>query len=204
MTARERIREVMLDLFVANGVEATSVEMVIERAGVSRAEFDCLFDGKDDLYLQVFYEISGAFERDLFAAYDAHDNWRDGLRASAYFAARFFRDRPRETAFGTVHMFAAGEVAQAHRERQLHRMVELIDRGRQELDDPGSMSRGVAESTFGAIYERLLAKLRAGEGTGAALDFVPDLMYVAVRPYLGHRAALEELSIPPPSEAGLT
>jgi hypothetical protein len=29
-------------------------------------------------------------------------------------------------------------------------------------------------------------------------DFVPELMFLAVRPYLGNRVALEELGIPPP------
>jgi AcrR family transcriptional regulator len=201
MTARERIREALLDLVLAHGTEATTVEMVIERAGVERVEFDRLFAGKDDLYLQFFYELTSAFERELFAAYDAEDSWRDGLRAAAYYAALYFRDRPRETAFGTVQMFAAGEVAQGHRERQLHRLVALIDRGRQELDDPDSMSRGVAEGVFGSIYELLVSYQRNGRGTTAAVDLVPDLMYVAVRPYLGHETALEELSIPPPPEA---
>lgn len=197
---RERIREALLDLVFAHGTEAVTVETVVERAGVGRAEFDREFAGKEDLYLQVFNEISSGFERDLDAAYEAGECWRDGLRAAAYFAARFFRDRPRETAFGTMQMFAAGEVAQGYRERELRHFVDLIDRGRQELDDPDSISRGVAESVFGSIYEMLLAKLRAGEGTGAALDFVPDLMYVAVRPYFGHEVALEELTIPPPPE----
>jgi AcrR family transcriptional regulator len=200
VTTRERIREALLDLVYAQGTEATSVEMVIERAGIERAEFEALFDGKDDLYLRFFDEISSAFERDLFAAFEAEGKWRDGLRAAAYFAARYFRDNPRETAFGSLRMFAAGEMAQAYRERQLHRMVELIDRGREELDDPDSMSPHVAEGVFGSIYELLLANLQSGKGTEAALDFVPDLMYVAVRPYLGHRAALEELGIPAPPE----
>jgi AcrR family transcriptional regulator len=200
VTSRERIREALLDLVAAQGTEAVTVELVVERAGVSRAEFDRQFADKEDLYLQFFHEISSGFERDLEAAYDAEDGWRDGLRAAAYFAARFFRDRPRETAFGTMQMFAAGEVAQGHRERELQFFVDLIDRGRQELEDPDSISRGVAESVFGSIYEMLLAKLRAGEGTGAALDFVPDLMFVAVRPYLGHEVALEELKTPAPPE----
>jgi hypothetical protein len=36
-----------------------------------------------------------------------------------------------------------------------------------------------------------------------AEDVVPDLMFVAVRPYLGHEAAREELSIPPPRDPDL-
>lgn len=200
--ARARIREALLDLVCARGAEATTVEMVIECARVEPAEFYRHFRDRDDLYVQIFNEIAEEFDGGVYAAYDEHDNWRDGLRAAAYYAARFFRDRQRETAFGSVRMFAAGEVAQAYRERQLHRMVDLVDRGRQELDEPDSVSRGIAESVIGSIYELLVASLRKGEGTSAAIPLVPELMFVAVRPYFGLEAALEELSIPAPPDAG--
>jgi hypothetical protein len=91
-------------------------------------------------------------------------------------------------------------MAQAQRESHLQRMVEMIDAGRQELDDPDSLGRGVAEGVFGSIYSHLVKDVQAGKGTKAAEDYVPELMYIAVRPYLGHEAAMEELTIPAPRE----
>ena len=176
--------------------------MVIERSGVARAEFDRHFAGKEDCYMQLFWEYTGAFDREVFGAYRAEAQWRDAVRACAYAAARYIRDHPREVACGVTLMFTAGDLAQAYRENHLQRIVDLIDAGRQELDDPDSMTRGVAEGVIGSIYQLLVRELQSGNGTGSAEDFVPDLMYLAVRPYLGNQAALEELSIPPPPEPG--
>jgi len=197
---RRRIREALLDLVSEVGYEETTVELVVERAGVERADFDRLFAGKDDLYLRLFDEIGAEFEGAVNRAFAAHEIWRDSLRACAYAAARFIRDRPREVAFGVLQMFAAGDLAQVHRERQLQRMVDLIDLGRQELDDPDSIGRGVAEGVIGSVYSLLVKELQSGGGVGSAESFVPDLMYLAVRPYLGPEVAREELSIPAPPE----
>lgn len=197
---RERVREAIMDLVLANGVEAVTAAMVIERAEVEAAYFEREFGGLEGCYVSVYEENTEAFEAAVDAAFADGATWRDGLRAAAYAAAHHIRDHPREVSFGVVRMFAAGEQAQLSRERLLHRMVDMVDRGRRELDDPESVSRGVAEATIGSIYTQLVSDLQAGRGTGAAENFVPDLMYVAVRPYLGDAAAREELSIPPPSE----
>jgi AcrR family transcriptional regulator len=197
---RARVREAIMDLVLANGVEVVTAGMVAERARVDPRSFEREFGTLEDCYISVYEENTEAFEAEVDAAFNGGGRWRDGLRAAAYAAARHIRDHPREVAFGVVQMFQAGERAQISRERLLHRMVDLVDRGREELDDPASMSRGVAESVVGSIYSQLIADLEGGGGTGAAEDFVPDLMYVAVRPYLGAEAAAEELAIPPPPE----
>lgn len=199
-TARERIGEAMLDLVTSCGYGATTIDSVLDRAGVDRAEFDRLFEGKEDCFLQLYEEMTARFNRCVFAAYEVDALWCDRLRAAAYAAARWIRDHPRETRYGTLEMLAAGEVAQAHREATLRRCVAMVDDGRQELDDPDSISPAVAEGTLGAIAETLMKNLQRGTGARGE-ELVPELMYLAVRPYLGHEAAREELTIPPPPEA---
>jgi AcrR family transcriptional regulator len=199
---RARIRAAMIDLVLEQGYEATDLEAVCARAGVDRAAFQRHFDDFDDCYMQLYQEHTAEFNLRVFGAFEAEDQWRDGLRACAYAAARYLRDHPREVQFGVVQMFGAGPMAQAHRESHLHQIVDLIDQGRKELDDPDSMSRSVAEGVLGSIYGQLVKQLEAGAGTRTAESYVPGLMYIAVRPYLGHEIAREELSIPPPPEQG--
>ena len=196
----EPICQALIDLVLERGYELTTIEDVVARAEVDRADFDRHFAGKEDCFVQAYWAyVVEAFEGRVFAAFEQHRSWRDGLRASAYEAARFIRDNPRESRFGSIEMMAVGPVAQAHRERQLHRIVDLIDAGRQELEDPDSMNRAAAEGVLGAIYT-VAVREQASDNGGAAEDYVPDLMYIAVRPYLGHEVAREELSIPPPPE----
>jgi hypothetical protein len=77
-------------------------------------------------------------------------------------------------------------------------LSDLIDAGRYELEDPSSVSGDTALAVVGGIYELMQKELSRGRGTGRAEDYVPQLMYIAVRPYLGHEEALKELSIPAP------
>ncbi len=195
---RARIHKATVDIVYEGGYETLTVEAVVERAGIERTDFDRLFAGREDLYIGLFEDVATKFEAEVMAAFEEHEEWRDGLRACAYAAARHIRERPREVTFGVLRMYDAGELAQAYREVQLQRMVDLIDRGRQELDDPDSIGRGVAEGVIGSIYGVLVKQLQGGRGVSSAESFVPDLMYMAVRPYLGHKVAREELSLPAP------
>lgn len=193
--------EAVIDLVNEHGNEAVTVEMVTERAGVERAAFERDFASLGDCIIQAFRAKADLFNGLARGAFQRERAWRDSLRAAAYVAARFFRDNPRIIQFGTLQMLQAGPMAQAERERQLSEIVELIDAGRQELDDPESIGRGVAEGVLGSIYELLIREVQAGRGTGSAEEFVPELMYLAVRPYLGDEVAREELRIPPPPES---
>jgi hypothetical protein len=64
------------------------------------------------------------------------------------------------------------------------------------------MSRDVALGVFGSVYQFLLRELEGSREPLKAESFVPQLMYIAVRPYLGHDVAHEELTMeaPPPAE----
>lgn len=196
-------------LIVEQGFEQTTVEMVVERAEVDRATFDSEFEDLRDCCMKVYLANIEDFNEAVFGAADRESAWRDRLRAAAYTAARYIEARPIQTRFDMIQMLTVGDTAQAHRDRLLGRIVDLIDEGRGELDEPESMSREVAVGVFGSIYQFLLKELHGNPEYGEAgteappLDsFVPQLMYIAVRPYLGHEAAAEEISLGPPVAAG--
>lgn len=197
---RARVREALIALAAERGLQGASVAVVCERAGVEPAAFARDFAGLDDCAMQVYLANIAEFDRIVFAPAARPGPWRERLRRLAYATARYVRDRPLETRFDMVTMLSGGELAQAHRDRYVKRFVELIDEGRQELADPAASSPATAEAAFGSIYELLAKELQGGGGTDAAERIVPQLMYIAVRPYLGHEAALAELSIPPPPE----
>lgn len=191
---REQFRAALTDLVLERGCEAVTVEMAIERAGLERGVFDRHFADLSDCLLDAYLAYSGDFDRRVFGAFEAEEGWRDGMRAAAYAAARFVRDRPREIRFGAVALLQAGPVIQAHRANHLQRLVDLVDGARQELDDPDSLNRAVAEGVLGSINETVVRQLQSGN-VRAPEDYVPELLYIAVRPYFGHEAAREELEM---------
>lgn len=191
-----RIQEAMLDVVLDRGYEATTLTAVLARAGVDRAEFEARFTGLHDCYMHLFRLFSADFNRAIFDGFETPGPWRDRLRRAGYGAARWIRDHPRESAFS----IGAGETAQAFRVRHLERIVDLIDAGRQEMADPDSVSRAVAEGVVGSMYTVVTQRIAEGTRLDSIEELVPEMMYLAVRPYLGHEVAKAELEIPPPPE----
>jgi AcrR family transcriptional regulator len=200
----ERIRQAAIDLVLAHGYDGFELDDLCARAGVSRAEFDARFSNRREC-LDLTYEANIAeFDQATFSPYLQAPNWREGLRAAAYGSAMYLRGHSRELRYGELRRREGGALEQTARDRYLQRVVDLIDAGRSEARNPEALGRATAESILGSIYELAVKRLAGSGDDGPTLEIVPELMYIAVRPYLGHEAALEELTMPvPPSLSAL-
>lgn len=198
---RERLLLAVFDLVLERGYAEATAEALCERAGVPMSFFDAQFGDVQTCVTALYEEITARFDEWVLPAYERESRWREGLRAAAYAAADFFASHTPEVRFCTVAILSAGELLAAKRDADLQRFVDLIDAGRGELPDPEAVGRGIAESSFGAIFERLLREASRSGHARQARDLVPELMYLAVRPYVGHAEAMKEFSIPPPPPA---
>lgn len=193
---RGQIARAMVELAGERGLEPTTVEMICERAAIGRAAFDRSFASKEDCFQQVHDELALALCDGVQAAFGERHSWHDQVWAGALAAMRFLREDAPRARFLLVAVNGAGPKAQACRDRVLQGLAELIDAGRGELEEPDSVSRSTAEMVTGAIYGSLASKI----GNGAierGEDFLPELIYMATMPYLGARAAEEELTVQP-------
>jgi AcrR family transcriptional regulator len=198
----EKLRQATMDLAIERGYYAFDVSDIIERAGVSRAEFDARFTGKRDCCDRTYEANNADFDQAFVGPYLQAPSWREGLRAGAYGAVEFLRHARRERRFGEVRMREGGLMEQAKRDFYLQRFVDLIDVGRCEMSNPDAVNRNVAVGVLGSIYGLLVRRLEKTGEEGIGIEIIDDLMYLAVRPYLGQAVALEELSTPaPPSVA---
>jgi AcrR family transcriptional regulator len=192
----ESLRQAALDLIAERGsYDAVPLEELLSRAGVDRAWFDRHFADRDQCLLWAnTLEIRRFMDR-LWAVYERESSWRDGLRAAAYEMADVIGVDPR---FPYVGVGYGGDSAQLERDIVARRMVDMVDLGRQEMDDPAAANRSVAEATVGSIMNALRVVVASDEAVDAAA-FVPQFMFIAVRPYLGDEAAREELATPRPA-----
>ncbi len=181
------------------GYGAASVEEITARAGIERPEFDALFDDKNDAILRVLEALIEDFKAEAGAAFAAGGEWPDSLRAAAYATTRWIRRYPEATRFGFVSVLEASDMALVQREALVHWCADLIDQGRAVAPDPDQVPAGAAMMAVGAVVE-LLARVQQGTIQPNRIARVSQLMYGAVRPYLGEEAARRELSIPPPAD----
>jgi AcrR family transcriptional regulator len=198
---RKRIEAAVFDLVLELGYENVTPEAVSKRAGTGSGAIERQFGDVRTCVETLYVAIDQRFARRVEHAYESGVNWRDSLRAAAYAAADYFSECPRELRFCTVALLGAGATIMARRDVNLQRFVDMIDAGRQELADPASVGRGAAESAIGAIFEQMVRAVNRGGPQFDAREEVPGLMYLAVRPYVGHAEAMKEFSIPPPPPA---
>jgi AcrR family transcriptional regulator len=195
---RARIRSTVIELVVELGVDGLDTGVVVECAGVEPAVFQRDFTNPRDCALQIYLANIAEFDRIVFGAVERERDWRSRMRTAGYESLRYFGDRPLEARFNIIQMLSAGEIAQAYRDRYVERLIDLVDEGRMEMENPDSRGREVAVSIFGSVYQYLFKEISSGEQLESIDRLVPELMYIAVRPYLGEEAAVEELSIAPP------
>jgi AcrR family transcriptional regulator len=198
--SRDRICDALLDLAYRKGLSEIAVEEVREQAGVSGAEFDRLFPSKEACAIAVFERTLSNFRSLIIPAYESEARWPDSLRAAAYAMAQWITANPRETRFGAIELLWGGELAQASREAAFRSFLYMIDAGRDEAEDPDAVPAHAAEGIMGSITAMITR--RALHGRVEPYEFVPEIMYRAVRPYLGEETAKKELATPPPRPAG--
>lgn len=181
------------------GYEAASIEEICAAAGVQRAEFDRLFPDKAAAMLRTFEAYIEDFETLVAAAYNSASAWPASLREAAYALARWLEENPLAPRFGMVEVSDAEEMARVRREGVLRWCARLIDGGREVAVDPAAVSEGTSLIAVGSVAQIVTREATHPDGV---LPLIPELMYTAVRPYLGEEAAKRELSIPPPPPVG--
>ena len=193
---REWIALAMVEIVGCHGIAAVGVESLCERAQVNSSHFDRCFADLEDCFLTLHDEIVEKLCDRVTVAADAATSWHDRIWAAGWAAMRFIQENPLRARFLLVEVNGAGNGAQDRRDRIVRRCADLLNGGRGESRKPGPMSRCTAEIAAGAIYGTVLVKLQNG-ALERGEEFLPELIYMAVMPYLGSRAAEDELQVQP-------
>jgi AcrR family transcriptional regulator len=197
---RERLREALLDLCFERGYAELTIDELCRRSGMDRTAFERRYVDLEECFIDFYEPEMQSFRRRMMRAGEGNASWRDRLRATAYDLLRFLGEDARLTSFVMVESRSAGERAQLVFAEGIEPLFDLVDEGRREMDDPDSLSRSTAEQIAGGIFNEIYSAAARHESFAAGPQVIPQMMYVAVLPYLGHEVAVEELSIPPPPE----
>ena len=189
---RQAILDALIAIAAERGYAETTIEAILERAGLDRPAFDRHFRGKYDCFLSAWQEINESCMREMIEAYNSCEEWPDKLRAVACEIVEGLCGNPSRAAF-SIEVLAAGDAARARRDMTMRVLASLIDAGRNEMEDPEAVPHTTAEALAGAAYGQVYSKVVRG-AAGDLPQLVPQLMSAAVLPYLGMEAAMAELS----------
>lgn len=189
---RERMLEATSRAVSDLGYPGLTVAAILERAGVSRKTFYEHFADKEQCFLAAYDVVVEGLVRAVGEAYNSEDTWREKVRSGLGEFLRFLAAEPNFARMCIVEVLAAGPSALQRRNGAMRMFTVFFEAGRQEVpDDRPPLPELVSESVVGAIYEVIYSRILRNR-TEELPDLLPDLMYIALVPYLGPEEAARD------------
>lgn len=191
---RERIEKALISLVGNHGYEVTTEDAICGLAEISKSQFSSRFADKEECFLELYEAMGIDFGERILRAYKSHSGWHDRIWAAGWAATEFLREDPVRARFFVIEVNSAGDEAMRRRHNAMCAFAGLLDAGREELEEPDSISRATAEMMTGAIYYTIRNRILDGS-LERGDDFLAELVYLAVLPYLGRSRAESELKV---------
>jgi AcrR family transcriptional regulator len=185
---RERMLLAVAEAVAEQGFATTTVADIIARARLSRRTFYEHFADKEECFLAAYDTVVEQLLAAVGQAYEQADGWtqkvHDGLETFlAYLAAE-----PAFARMCIVEVVAAGPEARSRRDAAMRVFVDFLEPGRAEAPKGVAVPALAEEIVVGGIYEIIYSRLQR-DAANELVEMLPELLYCALVPYIGHRAA---------------
>jgi AcrR family transcriptional regulator len=187
---RERILDALVACVAEQGYPETRVTDLIARSGVSRKTFYEHFADKEEAFLAAYDASVSMLMGGVTQAFESEDDWVDAIRAALTAFLGFLADHPDLTRLCIVDVHAVGPRALSRRDAAVRGFYYLLDAGR--ADAPRALPGLTAEAVTGGMYEIVYGRVLRGT-IDELPRLLPELMYWAMMPFLGHEAAVAEM-----------
>lgn len=186
------VHEAMLLTAGAVGYEATALQDVAERAGVSPGTFQRRFGGREECFAAAYEGAAEELVERVLEAGRQAASWRAGLRAALAELLRFVAEQPLLAKALILEVRAARGEAWVKHQQLIDRLVAAVDSARQQPGALTSASPMTAGFMVGAVEESIALEIGAGR-TDEAERLLPDLAHLIVLNYFGEDEAWLEL-----------
>lgn len=187
---RQRVFAAVARLAREKGYAEMTVADVIAKAGIARKAFYEQFRGKEDAFLAA---QSFALENSISVAasrYFSEDAWPDRVWNAALAMLGYIASVPDLAVMDFVESYAAGPAAIRRSLESRMAYTLFLEEGYRQRPQAERLSRICSEAIAGAILE--LMRQEAVEGRiGRVGELAPQVVYVAVAPFMGPQAALK-------------
>jgi len=188
---RERIVDATAAIVAEKGLSALTIPQIARRANVSHQTFYEMYPTKDDALLGA--QKVGMHQALLVTAeaYEAHaEDWPRAVAAGLRALIDYLASEPAHAHLALVDTFAASPEAIDIRAGALHAFAAYLSPGRALSPDGAPPPAIAAEATAGAIWQ-ILHHLIEGRRIAELPDTAPQIIYMALTPFLGPEPAAE-------------
>jgi AcrR family transcriptional regulator len=182
---RERLLNGVVEAVAERGWNATTIAAITAAAKISRRTFYEYFEGKEDCFGAAYEMIEAHVLDSMLAAPGAAEPWPDRVRARlAALLDVLSRDAAVARCFLIEPLAAGGEVATRYREA-----MQLLAAALRPEPPPSELNMEVRDQALvGGIATLIVRRLNTG-GARRLLELLPDLVELALAPYVGRQEA---------------
>jgi AcrR family transcriptional regulator len=184
VSQRERLLAAIAAEVAEVGYRDVKIRAFTKRAGVSTRDFYDLFDGKEETFLAAFDAVRDYLEGRLAAAAAEETEWARQVVAVLRAGLEFFAEEPELARLCLLEPVSATSAIATHFRKVVLACIPALVKGRELLDDPGSLPPNTEDSVLGGILSLASRKVVTGD-TELLLELLPDLVEFALNPYLG-------------------
>jgi AcrR family transcriptional regulator len=184
----------MVRVAAAKGFEATTVDDVIEVAGVTRETFYEMFEDKQACFLEAYDAVIDVLIAHVTSAFEAADGepWPDRIAAGLRGLVELLAAEADIARMAMVEVTAAGDDARERYRAALARFTPFLEEGRAYSGQGEELPPDTARFAIGGATSMIFDEIRAGRGP-ELVRILPDLVFAVLMPYLGPEAAEDEM-----------
>jgi AcrR family transcriptional regulator len=186
---RRRILDALIETVARRGYDRTTLDRVLHLAEVPAPVFDEHFENKEDCFLQAVDELIGRLECMVLERVHRPAPWSERIRLGLETLLAALACHPDGARVALVECLSAGEPAIARLRAALATFVPILEEGRAHAPSVEHLPPQASEAVVGGIASILHRRVLEGH-TAELPSLLPDLLYFALMPYLGHRRAL--------------
>jgi AcrR family transcriptional regulator len=202
---RERIVDATAAIVAEKGLQGLTIPEIARRANVSHQTFYEMYPTKDDAFLGAqkvgLHQALGI----AVEAYEAQgEDWPMGVAAGIRALLDYLASEPAHAHLTVVDTFAASPLAIEIRETGLHAFAAYLQPGYHYAPSARSVPGVAPEAIAGGIWQVLHNHIEH-ERVEDIADLAPQLVYVALAPFIGGKEAgriARKRPAPAPAAAG--
>lgn len=185
---RERLFAATVELVAKRGYRDTSVERIVEAAGVDMAAFHELYEDKEDCFLAAFDRIVTESTETVAAAVVETDGWAEEMATALACLLDLVVADPQRARVALVEVQAAGPGAYSRFKAAVDRAAPKLREGREFSNEAAAFSGALEEAILGGIVWIVHQRLVKGE-LGDPGSLLRETIQLALSPYLGGEEA---------------
>jgi AcrR family transcriptional regulator len=189
---REKILAAAIQVFAKRGYQPTTVENIVNAAGIGVGGFYAHFEGKDDCLLQAYGKIVGEERERIAAAVPTGTAWPQQLCAAVAELLRAVAAEPAKARIALVEIQTGGEAALRRHGETQDEAVALLRAGRALSGAYTEPPATFEEATVSGLVWLLQQRVVRGELDDLG-DLLGEMAEMILDPYVGPERARAEI-----------